>query len=241
MRAALALFVLLLASPVFADTATLPCVRDNTLYESATGNVSNGAGPTMFAGRTAQASNFRRRALVRFDVASAVPPGSIITSATLALSMSQAGSPFMATMTLHRVTADWGEGTSNGGAAGGTGAPATAGDATWLHRFFNTTLWATAGGDFTPAASASQTVALEGPYAWSSAGMVADAQAWLDTPASNFGWLVRGDEATSQSVKRFDTREALDPAVRPTLTLEFTPPGTPVLSTSWGRVRADYR
>jgi hypothetical protein len=178
MRTALALFLLAFALPAFADTVTLPCVRDNTLYENATGAVSNAKGQTFFAGRIAQATNFRLRALVRFDVAGGVPAGSTITAVTLSLHMSQAGSPTAQPVELHVVLADWGEGTSDGGASGGAGAPSTANDATWLHRFFSGTLWATAGGDFTPAASSSQSVGVEGPYTWSAAGMVADAQAW---------------------------------------------------------------
>ena len=240
MRTAPALLLLALALPASADTVTIPASRDNTLYESASGSVSNGAGPTMFAGRNASASNFLRRGLLRFDVAGSVPAGSTITSVTLTLNMSQAATPGGQTIELHRALADWGEGTSNAGAAGGAGAASTANDATWLHRFFNTTLWSAAGGDFGPV-SGSQAVGAEGPYSWSGAGLVADAQAWLDAPASNFGWLLLGNETTSQSVKRFDTREAVTESARPKLTLEFTPPGTPAEVMSWGRIRATYR
>ena len=241
MRTAPALLLLAFAMPAFADTVTIPCTRDNTLYENTTGSVSNGAGPTMFVGRNASASNFRRRALIRFDVAGAVPPGSTITGATLILSMSQAASPGNQLVELHRALADWGEGTSNAGAAGGSGAASTAGDATWLHRFFNGTAWTSAGGDFDAVMSAFQSVGLEDEYSWSGPGVVSDAQAWLDAPSSNFGWLLLGNETIIQSVKRFDTREALAESARPRLELEFTPLGTPALTTSWGRIRASYR
>jgi hypothetical protein len=50
--------------------------------------------------------------------------------------------------------------------------------------------------------------------------MVADAQSWLDNPASNFGWLVLGDETAIATAKRFDTRESAGP---PMLTIQFTP------------------
>ena len=50
--------------------------------------------------------------------------------------------------------------------------------------------------------------------------MVADVQAWLDNPASNFGWLVLGDETAIATAKRFDTRESASP---PMLTIEFIP------------------
>ena len=59
--------------------------------------------------------------------------------------------------------------------------------------------------------SASQSVGDIGDYTWSSAQMIADVQSWLDNPAINFGWLVLGDESTSTTTKRFDTRESASP------------------------------
>ena len=50
--------------------------------------------------------------------------------------------------------------------------------------------------------------------------MVADVQEWLDSPASNFGWLVLGDETAIATAKRFDTRESASP---PMLTIQYTP------------------
>jgi len=40
---------------------------------------------------------------------------------------------------------------------------------------------------------------------------------WLKTPASNFGWVVLGNENRSQTAKRFGTRENATPADRPAL------------------------
>ena len=54
--------------------------------------------------------------------------------------------------------------------------------------------------------------------------MVADAQSWLDNPASNFGWLVLGDETGAATAKRFDTRESASP---PILTIEFRVTASP--------------
>ena len=79
----------------------------------------------------------------------------------------------------------------------GDGAPATPNDATWRHRFFDTIFWTMQGGDFSATVSASQSVGGVGQYTWSSAQMVADVQLWLDSPTSNFGWLVLGDETAS--------------------------------------------
>lgn len=233
--------LLVAGSPSHADMVSLPAAQDNTLYESGAGNVSNGAGPTMFSGRNQLISNSVRRALLRFDIALAIPAGSTIQSVTLGLSMSQT-SAGASPVSLHRALASWGEGASNGGASGGTGAAATAGDATWLHRFFPGTPWGVAGGDFAAPASASILVDQVGAYLWGSTpGMVVDVQGWLDVPGSNFGWLLRGDESTQPTVKRFDTRESTVPALRPVLTVTFEPPGTPVESASWGRVKILYR
>ena len=115
------------------------------------------------------------------------------------------------TVELHRLLADWGEGTSDATANEGQGAPATANDATWQHRFYNTIFWTTQGGDFSGTVSANQSVGDIGDYTWSSAQMTTDVQSWLDNPAINFGWLVLGDESTSTTTKRFDTRESASP------------------------------
>ncbi len=209
-----------------ADELTVSTDRDNTLYESPTGNLSNGAGEHFFAGLNAQGAI--RRAVIHFDL-SAIPAGSIIESAELTLNMSMtiAGAVPVA---LHGLTADWGEGTSDapGGEGGGTGA--TDGDATWLHTFWDTDLWSSPGGDFAPTASATAVVGGAGFYTWgSTAGMVADVQAWVDDPAQNFGWLVLGEESPggkdTPTAKRFDSREiGVEGTLAPRLVVQYTPP-----------------
>jgi hypothetical protein len=224
-----------IVGPVRAQSIDLVSVRDNTLFQAADGSLSDGAGPVFFAG---DAGLVPRRGLVRFDIAGAVPPGSVITGATLTLNLSQTPNTNTVPMELHRVTADWGEGTSS--TTAGSGAASTAGDATWIHAFFPGTLWTGAGGDFVAAASASRTVTGVGSYAWSSAGMVADVQSWLDAPASNYGWLVLGDEIGNNTARRFDSRENSIAANRPKLTVTYTAP-TPVRGASWSAIKRLYR
>jgi hypothetical protein len=209
------------ATPAQAQTAHIPAQRDNTLIESATGALSNGAGPVIFAGRTTQALDSRRRAVLVFDVASSLPAGVVVTDVALYLDLSPSN-PHPVAVQMHRLLADWGEGES--AAAGGSGAPATPGDATWIHTFYDDHFWADAGGDFAPAASAATQVGEAGVYRWSSPQMVADVQIWLDDPAGNFGWILIGDEATPSTSKRFYSREADDPGMRPELVVSFLPP-----------------
>lgn len=171
------------------DVVVLEPVKDNTLFESAGAPLSNGIGDHMFCGMTAQAS--RRRAVLAFDIAGSVPPGSTVNSVSLRLSMSMTIA-LDTQVTVHRLNADWGEGMSLAIGGQGSGAAAMPGDATWVHRFFDTLFWATPGGDFAGAPSASATVGGVGLYTWTGPGLVQDVQQWVSAPASNFGWLVRG-------------------------------------------------
>jgi len=226
-RWTLALRVLLVVACAGARAGSVDIVsnKDNTLYESATGALSNGVGAHMFAGRTGQASGSIRRALVAFDVAGSIPAGSTVKAVTLHLYMSRTNSEACArTVALHRVLASWGEGTSNDNAQEGNGAVATTGDATWIHRFYPNQFWSSAGGDFAASTSASTAVDAIGDYAWSGAGLVTEVQGWLDSPAGNFGWALIGDETTATTAKRFETRETTTAAQRPRLTVTFDPP-----------------
>jgi len=206
-------------------TASLTPSKDNTLFESTVGDISNGAGSSLYVGRAGIAGgNGARRALLAFDLSS-IPAGSVVTDVTLKMTVTKVSpsAPAAPTM-LHRLTADWGEGASNSFDPGGAGALAQTPDATWLHRFYSTTPWTTNGGDFA-ASSAAKSLAGEGDYTWdSTAALVADVQGWLNAPGSNFGWAVLGDEGTSGIARRLASREATNEATRPTLTVTYTVP-----------------
>lgn len=200
------------------SAAKLSPSRDNTLVQDDSGLLSSGSGPSIFVGKTGRGSV--RRGLIAFDLRSAVPAGSTIESVSLTLHISRANETAQA-MELRRLEAGWGEGSSS--SDGGGGAPAATGDATWLHRFFDTEMWAKPGGDFSDSVSASTSVGGQGPYTWSSAKMAADVQSWLDDPSTNFGWILLGNEAASQTTKRFESKETSEPASLPELLVSFTP------------------
>ena len=209
--------------PVAGADVVLDPAKDNTLFEDPAGALSNGAGQFLFAGMTRD--TLSRRALVQFDVAGGgVPAGAVIDSVQLVLRMDRTivGDIDVA---IHRVTADWGEGSSDADFAEGTGAASQAGDATWIHRFFDTQAWTTPGGDYVAAPSATQTVGdVVRTYAWGSTPtMVADVQGWLDQPGTNFGWIIIADESTHTTAKRFGSREEAE-ANRPKLRIFYTEP-----------------
>lgn len=209
-----------------AEVVTLAPAKDNTLYQSATGSLSNGAGQHFFVGRTdAISAGAIRRAVIAFDVAASIPAGAVVTRVDLTLNMSRTIA-LLQPVSLHRLLADWGEGTSDATFEEGGGAAATPGDATWIHRFFSSTnLWTGPGaaGDFVTAPSTTVQVGAIGAYTFlSTAGMVADAQGWVENPATNFGWILIGNEASISTTKRFDSRENPLASVRPMLTIEFS-------------------
>jgi hypothetical protein len=200
----------------------IPPARDNTMYDE--DDYSNGKGEYIFSGNNngnGDTTPDARRALMYFAVADSLPAGASIDSVQLTLRVSKTIAP-SETHTLHNVTADWGEGNSDAAGLEGAGDFAQPGDATWRHRFFDTTFWATPGGDFVAGASASTSVATVGFYTWKSAGMTADVQSWLDSPATNYGWILIGNEAVLATAKRFDSRENPIAANRPKLTIYYT-------------------
>jgi len=214
-----------------ADVVDLSPLKDNTIYQTPVEN-SNGAGDGIFVGRVgALGGSTSRRGLIAFDL-SAIPAGSTVNSASLTLQVTQTPNSTSRTFTLHRASADWGEAGSVGSGTGGVAEP---GDATWLERFFGTLAWTTAGGDFVSQPSASQSVTGLGTYVWTGAGLAADVQAWLDNAAPNFGWLVKGDETTTTTARKFSSKEGVTP---PKLTIDYTSAATDVASNLAG-VRFD--
>jgi hypothetical protein len=227
-----------LAQSAAASSITITPSKDNTLIQqiSPTGQLSNGLGD-IFVGRTNQdgqgpATISIRRGLIDFNVTGSLPIGATVTGVTLTLRdvMGLNGSP---SVELHRALQDWGEGSSFQN--GGMGAAAQNGDATWLYTFYNAVTpalsptWATPGGSFSPTVSASTVVTdslgAGQSFSWSSPQMVADVQSWYNNPATNFGWVILGDESQGQTAKRFNSREStVSPNIPPMLTINFTVP-----------------
>ncbi|MDX2418118.1 MAG: DNRLRE domain-containing protein [Xanthomonadales bacterium] len=210
-----------------ADIVELSAVQDTTLYEDAAGRLGNGSGQYLFVGRTWDENGIDallRRALIKFDLGS-VPPGSTINSVSFGFTINQAPpAATSATISLHTMTEDWGEGASNAPGPEGRGTIAQINDATWLHRFFDSELWNTAGGDFAAVAVASEPIS-SSPQSVTfatSPQLVAAVQAWIDNPATNHGWALLGDEIFPQNARRILSREHTGPG-NPLLTLDFTP------------------
>jgi hypothetical protein len=239
LRIAACAVLALLATPALGATVLIEADRDATLIESVDGSLANGSGAFLTVGRTNQSQDALRRALVRFDVASALPRRARIESVALTLCLTS-GNAGAWPMELRRVQSSWTEGPTAVG--GGSGAPSAPGDVTWIHTSYPDELWPAPGGHFIGRVSASQVVDGPGCYVWASAvrlsprdddsdsgagarragqGLVQDVRLWLANPRRNHGWIVIGDEATRQSAQSFASSENASASLRPVLAVTY--------------------
>jgi len=223
MRVETFLFVILAltAGSARAEQVTIIADADATLIEDPQGAFANGAGP-LFIGRTNQAAGSRRRAVLRFDVAGALPARSIVEGVelTLHLEPSNFGEPG----SLHRLLADWSEGPTFSG--GGGGRPSQDRDVTWIHTRYPEETWVRPGGQFVARPSATAVLGDPGFYTWSGdRHMLEDVRLWLHAPSRNFGWILIGDETLPQTARSFASREDPDEDLRPRLTIRYRSPG----------------
>jgi hypothetical protein len=221
--------VLFFAATLDATAATLDqpilSAADTCLIEIAPDN--NMGGQTYFNAGTSMQST-RNRGLLRFDL-SQIPNGSLITSATLTVTVvgvptdGPAGSIF----DLHRMLKSWGEGSQLAGIGAGRGSPATTNEATWNDRFaFANAPWISPGGapesDYLTNSSAETFISDTSTYDFRFGTLAQEVQFWLDHPTSNFGWmLIPRDETELSTARRFGSRE--DPDNAPFLDITFIP------------------
>lgn len=71
--------------------------------------------------------------------------------------------------------------------------------------------------------------------------MTTDVQQWLDDPATNYGWLIQGEEDGAATARRFDSRENEAATRRPVLVVYYTSSTTPVVPSTWGRIKSRFQ
>lgn len=133
-----------------------------------------------------RASFGKRRIYVQFDL-SAIPTCGDIETATLEATLQKVGKPNSPSypVSIHKVTADWATASRSWGTPGpasfsvsGKSAP---GDAKCRQSF-----WSFCTRSF------------------SSSNLLQDVNLWRQSPASNQGWVLIGDEATAENVQKFE-------------------------------------
>jgi hypothetical protein len=161
-----------------------------------------------------------------FDL-SGIPLGSIVTDASLTLSVLSAQGTV--TGSLHRLMQDWTEGDQAGMGMGGgqPSDPAGGNDVTWTATGLGPA-WTTAGADFVFTPSDSALIPSAGTVTFTSAAMLSDVQGWVDASLGNFGWILTGS-TTSGNVRKFAAREAL--SNQPLLSVTYT--AVPIPAAMW--------
>ena len=180
-------------------------------------DLTAGGEPSLVSGCLGDTVNREiRRALIQFDLSGQIPVGATVNSATLRVNVvmvprARADSVFH----VRRVLSQWSEG-----------------EVTWNSRLSGVA-WQSPGAegpaDASPNPSSSVEILSFGGYDFpSTAGLVADVQAWVDNPAGNFGWMLESeDELTARTARRFGARE--DPIQTPALTIDFSMPSLGVV------------
>jgi len=245
-------FCLLLCWPlsVFGELAELVAVADTVILEDSTpaGSLNNfnlGRQLTLPVGARGGNSLGTGRMLMRFDVAGSVPAGSVITRARLRLRVTRVPEdPPDSDFALHRILRPWveGEGVMRDvqgeivpeptGTAGGS--LAMEGEVTWNSQAHDQILWSIPGGtfgsDYIAEPSAVQAIGTTTGTRFFEFGGdgIAEVQAMLDDPGSNFGWmLLSQDEETRRAARRIGSRDIPSP---PRLLLEFDLPASFVIT-----------
>jgi hypothetical protein len=204
----------------FADSVTLHPVADTGL--SAQSPAANfGTGADMVIGTQGpRAGTTKNRGLIKFDLSGQIPPSSEIKSVALTLTVARAPTSEPnseradSMFELHRVLRLWNES-----------------QATWNIRAGTTQFWSSPGAaapsDFSSTISATTFISGPGSYAFgSTTNLIADVQAWVDSPGTNFGWIVlTQSEEVAKTARRITSREGGENA--PALVIEYTIAQTP--------------
>ena len=198
--------LLVLSALLHAETVTITPAADTTLFQTYPDN-NLGATPTLIAGTTF--NGWSNRAVMKFDIASNLPPGAVVLSVSLQLTVTRAMDLVPREFRLHRLKQDWGEGA---GVEGNIGRLALDQEATWFARFYPDQLWSEPGGsatnDYVAEASAAQSIGDVGSYEFTSTNLIGDVEFWHTNEAANFGWiLICSDETVAPSARRFGSRE----------------------------------
>ncbi len=145
--------------------------------------------------------------LLQFDLPSAIPTTAHIVSAQL--QMYQANGSGSGTISAHKLTRSWTEGTKNGSG--------TADGATWK-TYDGTNAWTTNGGDYeaTPVSTSEVTAGSDVLVSWEIAPLV---QAWLADSNSNYGVLLKANDLLSHT---FGSKEDSTISKRPKLLITWT-------------------
>ena len=204
---------------IFVSTAAVPSARALTanLFPVADATLRNndpdspvGDANPLLVGVSKSPFTVTNRMLLKFDF-SGIPTNATVTGVTLTLTIFRSNTG-PANGDLNRLLVDWNEY-----------------EVTWNDRKASTP-WhaggAESGTEFVPAASVTTQI---DETIFSSPGMVADVQLWVDNPGTNYGWIMMATGEPEGTGKQIGSRES---DYSPILVVDYTlspPAASPVL------------
>ena len=184
--------------PPVPKTATIYATADASIFNSTAtpgqyNDYGNGGSDMLRVGNVK--NNYVDRTLLSFDVSSI--EGFTVDSAKLSLTIAKGGTSILP-ISVYKLTESWTEGTTDEGclvtdACTIPGILITGADVSWSHATFNTAAWSTSGGTFASTASATSSKDFS---LYEGQGITDDVKAWVANSASNFGWILKIDEAS---------------------------------------------
>ncbi len=213
---------------------------DTSLWERAPTNNLGGSDLLPLGTIGSDGGGKRSRLLLKFELTGSLPANAIIESASLFFRVVIAPMDSAATSTFDvlPVLFDWGEGNktyTDPQRPMNSTQPASAGEATWLHRFHGdeNQRWQTPGGalfdqDFSEDESLSFFMQREADRSYNvplNPAGVEVLRGWLTNPTSNFGWVfVSRSEGTLFTGRQIASREFAIAEHRPQLTINYSLP-----------------
>jgi hypothetical protein len=213
----LLLVACLFARGASAGTIAIAHTSDDTFINSINPNNNNGGSASIFTGTDGLGGTMR--GLVRFDLPASLQGRAAVTSVQLRLTIQALGNGTAGTsavLSLQAVSEPWiqgnGVGSSPGAFTVGQACGGSVTGATWAQANCTTaTSWTTPGATVSATVSGSASndgVGVGSPITWSTGGMNADVQSWLDAPAGNHGWRITSStEGAPGSAQRFFSSE----------------------------------
>ena len=156
------------------------------------------------------------RGLMKFDVSSIAPANVTVTRAYVKFYVYNTWGTSV-TVTAHAVDSAWTEGT--GSCAGNVVT-----DVTWNST--GSAAWTAAGADFGATAASNSimvTPAMEGSFINLNLN-TSMVQSWISDPSTNNGFILVGDNESSDSAVTFSSSERVSTSTRPALVIEYTLP-----------------
>ena len=188
-------------------------VTDATIQGGLSATI-NASTADMIATRASTNPDYLRRALLAFDTATTLPSDATLRSATLTLTVKTAGTDAARTIGVFPVTTAF-----------------VAAETTWTLRQAGTA-WTTAGGDLSAEAARQSVSNVAGAKAsFDATGLVQAALRGVNGSRSTRLALADLGASTNASYHEFYSSKAVDPAVRPVLTIVYDVPAPPCAAT----------